>query len=580
MSSSGRHESERFDNLVSMSKAYANHGKSGRLLSYSVDLSMPLLDLSRTLTSREISLLQCKVDDVLKAWSKKYEKYLADQHRASRARSAEELNREAVETTESLTGLLHKTLDVDDAVDWDSAQRRDEFSIDPSELASAAAIPPYLDFDDGGRPVRCSHIEPPQEPSLDAFLLKKPFLDRLFSKKRLMKEFALRRMEWGEENRRLEAVNAERDVELEGLVRRFEELKSAFEVEKDRYNKALLEMRSRYLRFDGKAIEEYCDLVLSSSEYPDFMPTRWALEYRSEARTLVVDYWLPSSDRLPDVEAYRYVKTRDAIEPKTRSATAQRQLYESVLYQVVIRTLHELFESDRVDALDVVTFNGIVTSTNPATGIRETKTIMSVASKKSEFEAFDLERVEPAATFKHLKGVAASRLVDLAPVAPIMNLDKTDRRIVQGRSIAAGLDERTNLAAMDWEDFEHLVRELFEKEFIASGGEVHVTQGSRDGGVDAIAFDPDPIRGGKLVIQAKRYTNTVEVAAVRDLYGTLLNEGATKGILVTTSDFGSDAYAFAKDKPITLLNGANLLSLLEKHGRSMHVDIQAARSQK
>src|SRR5690606_34746199 len=110
----------------------------------------------------------------------------------------------------------------------------------------------------------------------------------------------------------------------------------------------------------------------------------------------------------------------------------------------------------------------------------------------------------------------------------------------------------TNLAAMDWEDFEHLVRELFEREFAQTGGEVKVTQASRDGGVDAVVFDPDPIRGGKIVIQAKRYTNTVGVAAVRDLYGTVVNEGAIKGILVTTSDFGPDAYEFARGKPLTL----------------------------
>jgi len=47
-----------------------------------------------------------------------------------------------------------------------------------------------------------------------------------------------------------------------------------------------------------------------------------------------------------------------------------------------------------------------------------------------------------------------------------------------------------------------------------------VTQASRDGGVDAVAFDPDPIRGGKIVIQAKRYAYTVGVSARRDLYGT------------------------------------------------------------
>jgi len=45
-----------------------------------------------------------------------------------------------------------------------------------------------------------------------------------------------------------------------------------------------------------------------------------------------------------------------------------------------------------------------------------------------------------------------------------------------------------------------------------------------------------------------------------------MNEGATKGILVTTVDYGSDAYEFTKNKPLTLLNGSNLLFLLEKHG--------------
>lgn len=79
-------------------------------------------------------------------------------------------------------------------------------------------------------------------------------------------------------------------------------------------------------------------------------------------------------------------------------------------------------------------------------------------------------------------------------------------------NVAHTLNSSFNLAAMDWQVFEHLIREVFAKEFNASGGEVKITQASRDGGVDAIAFDPDPIRGGKIVIQEKRYTNTVGVS--------------------------------------------------------------------
>lgn len=127
------------------------------------------------------------------------------------------------------------------------------------------------------------------------------------------------------------------------------------------------------------------------------------------------------------------------------------------------------------------------------------------------------------------------------------------------------------------EQWPALCRFFILQEFSVNGGEVNITQAGRDGGVDAVAFDPDPIRGGKIVIQAKRYTNVVGVSAVRDFYGTVMNEGAIKGILVTTSNYGNDAYAFAKDKPLTLLNGANLLSLLEKNGHKAHINIAEAK---
>ena len=156
-------------------------------------------------------------------------------------------------------------------------------------------------------------------------------------------------------------------------------------------------------------------------------------------------------------------------------------------------------------------------------------------------------------------------------------LNKEDRRFEESYEVGASIAAGENLAAMDWEDFEHLIRELFEKEFGSGDSEVKVTQASRDGGVDAVVFDSDPIRGGKIVSQAKRYTKTVGVAAVRELYGTVMNEQALKGILVTTADFGSDAYEFARANRFTLINGAELLYLLQKHGFHGRIDIVEAR---
>jgi restriction system protein len=156
-------------------------------------------------------------------------------------------------------------------------------------------------------------------------------------------------------------------------------------------------------------------------------------------------------------------------------------------------------------------------------------------------------------------------------------MDRQDKRFIDGRPVVDSVAEGDNLALMDWADFEHLIRELFEKEFAPAGGQVKVTRASRDGGVDAVIFDPDPLRGGKIVVQAKRYTNTVGLSAVRDLYGTVINEGANKGILISTSDYGPDAYEFAKAKPLVLLSGGELLHLLEKHGHRARIDLVEAK---
>lgn len=224
-----------------------------------------------------------------------------------------------------------------------------------------------------------------------------------------------------------------------------------------------------------------------------------------------------------------------------------------------------------------ICLNGIKTYVDKSNGIEKEECILSIHTKREVFEKINLENVDAKLCFKFLKGHSGVDFTKITPVAPLIQFNKKDNRIVEGYNVVNQLDENTNLASMDWMDFENLIRDIFEKEFADNGSEVKVTQASRDGGVDAIVFDPDPIRGGTIVIQAKRYTNLVGLSAVRDLYGTVLNEGANKGILVTTSNFGPDAYEFAKDKPLTLLSGNHLLFLLEKHGYKAKIDINEAK---
>ena len=319
---------------------------------------------------------------------------------------------------------------------------------------------------------------------------------------------------------------------------------------------------------------DYFSSLLLKSDYKNLFKKE--VEVFHNDRMLLINYLLPSIDEYPKIKDYKYTLTSNTISEVKYSESFISQSYENTLYSICLRSLYELFSSDKNDKIDFVTFNGFVESVNKAIGKKERKCILSVQTTKEAFMEIELENVNPKLCFKNLKGVSAAKLIDIAPILPILSINRDDKRFVVSKDV--NVDNETNLASMDWEDFEHLVRQLFEQEFSTNGGEVRVTQASRDGGVDAIVFDSDPLRGGKIVIQAKRYTKTVGVAAVRDLYGTLINEGANSGILITTSDYGSDSYAFAKGKPIKLLNGGHLLGLLEKHGHKARINIEEARN--
>jgi restriction system protein len=382
---------------------------------------------------------------------------------------------------------------------------------------------------------------------------------------------------WRAEVIRRAQLTADLKAAYEEDVRKWEADKELFNTNRDTLNSWIDHTKASYLAGNERVLISYIEDVLSQSEYPDNFPKEHRLEYIGTTKTLVLDYELPNQTALPSVKEVKYIASRSEFQEVPISEAWVKKTYDEILYQISLRTLNELFQSDDVNALVSIVFNGWVRSIDRATGAEVHACVMSLEARKDEFLAINLSQVDPKACFKKFKGVAASKLIELSPVKPLVLLNKEDKRFVDGYAVVDGLDERTNLAAMDWLDFENLIREVFEKEFSKGGGEVKITQASRDGGVDAIAFDPDPIRGGKLVIQAKRYTNTVGVSAVRDLYGTVHNEGANKGILVTTSDFGPDAYAFAKDKPLTLLSGGELLYLLAQHGHSAKIDLAEAK---
>jgi restriction system protein len=331
---------------------------------------------------------------------------------------------------------------------------------------------------------------------------------------------------------------------------------------------------------DSDLLLEFWYDLLATLNIPDSWPEGCEVSYLSESKTLIVDYELPSSDAFPQLKDIKFKADSRTFKESLWPEAQKKRMYDDAICQIALAALYKLFSVDSSEALAAVVFNGWVRQINRATGTEVHPCILSVHVEKQKFLALDLLQVDPRSCFKGLQGISGRQLADASPIQPVLSMNREDSRFVAAYPVAETLDRSTNLAAMDWLDFENLIRELFEKEFSGNGTEVKITRASRDGGVDAVAFDPDPIRGGKIVIQAKRYTNVVELSAVRDLFGTVHNEGAMKGILVTTSDFGPDAYQFARGKPLTLVSGGQLLQMLGHHGYHARIDLAEARASK
>lgn len=550
-----------------------------KILNYSVRIYHQGLNEHKLISSKDMYILQDKVEiesnKLNEKWEKIEEKRKIQQEKEANQEKAKTRTKEAQKELQQIENLLLHTLSIDNTVNWDNLKKKEEFNVPkPSkpekEVYKRLPVKPFKNT---------SQFTP-------SFTLIEKLIKSKKQKKiaEFAKKYLMAVKDWENLKQQIERQNKEIDDNYAILleqwdmnVKKWEEQKVQFYKKQEEYNQKIENLKKSYFNKDSIAVTEYCKIVLNNSVYPKKFPKNFKIEYNPANQILIVEYQMPSQECLPTLKEVNYIQLKKEFTESYISEAQLIKMYDNAIYQITLRAIYELFKSDVVNTLKVISFNGWVNSINKATGKKENKCILSIQVNKDEFMKLKLTNVDPKICFKNLKGIACSKLNTLTPIQPILQISKTDKRFIDSYNVAYSLNEVTNVAAMDWEDFEHLIREIFEKEFSVNGGEVKVTQASRDGGVDAIAFDPDPIRGGKIVIQAKRYTNTVGVSAVRDLYGTVVNEGATKGILVTTADYGPDAYEFARGKPLSLLSGSNLLHLLEKHNHHAKIDLKEAK---
>jgi hypothetical protein len=133
-------------------------------------------------------------------------------------------------------------------------------------------------------------------------------------------------------------------------------------------------------------------------------------------------------------------------------------------------------------------------------------------------------------------------------------------RVIDEKLVAYFRKHPNRIKELSWRQFEELICEVVD----GFGWEAKLTSQTVDGGYDIVAIDHSPpMPKNKYLIECKRYTKKpVGIKAVHALNSVTMLKKATKGILVTTSDFSKPARKLL-DEHEWQLEGRNFYGLLE-----------------
>ncbi|HEU4350136.1 MAG TPA: restriction endonuclease [Actinoplanes sp.] len=441
-----------------------------------------------------------------------------------------------------LDTLLQSTLDVDD-------------HIDLHRFKKPITVPP---FDPGrlGRPL--------PEPSWDSYQPPSPRgVGKILGGERLAQNhtaaarqaYQEARARWVEaETGRLRQLAA-REQAYEESIRRYRAKITAYNAEVDRFAKAVANA-------DPSSVVEYFAMVLGNSVYPDDFPQHFRLAYLPKQKHLLIEYHLPPVEVIPVVKEYRYDRVRDDLVAVPRDEAEVRRRYTEIIAQVALRTVHEIVEADRGGLVSKVSLNGIVDTIDRRTGNFVRPCLVTLRTERETFAAIKLGRVDPVACLKHLQAGLSGQPDVLDEVQPQLDFDReADRDFTEEFNVLADIDERPNLITLGDAEFTQLLTDLFGNMGLEMGDATRAGQDIR-----WTAADPRPVFGGKVVVYAMRGTPAGSTAA-HSLAGAVAAAGATKGILVATGGYEPDAYEAVAGRPLELIDGVALITLLAEYSR-------------
>ncbi len=163
--------------------------------------------------------------------------------------------------------------------------------------------------------------------------------------------------------------------------------------------------RQAYRIGEPFSVMDYCEQLMALSQYPDYFPQSFDIDYYPETRGLSVDYLLPPLRALPWLKAVEYSEAENTLRNILFTEEERMVFYARLLYEIPMRVLHELFARDTADVLKVVRFMGYVfLEENPPLG-QPPSLVLTVEATKRGFMALDLTPQNAVDCFENIGGV-------------------------------------------------------------------------------------------------------------------------------------------------------------------------------
>lgn len=324
--------------------------------------------------SNDPFVFEQKVEKQITKWQRSAEKQHAAQVKASKQDAAASRTAELNNLLAEYTRILQATLKKNDRIDWNEMKDRTEFHA----------------FNPHPKPSRSEYfLDIPKKSFVELFL---PFI----RKKR-------ERLEREAESAFQNAIQKVDDYNRKNWIS-FNESKQAFLQKQNEYNAKIDETKNLFEQGLPAAIEYYLNLVLERSEYPDGISLEHEVVFNHDRKNVSIKTLLPLFDAMKFDNEVKYVASKDSFVTKSLNKGESRSFYALIVYQIAIRTLHEIFEAEYTGHVQTIEFVGYIQGINTQKGTDVRVPIISLNANRDEFSQFNLNLVSAESCAQGLGG--------------------------------------------------------------------------------------------------------------------------------------------------------------------------------